>query len=171
MRTLDRKLSGRPMAHDIDVTVAAVIEREGRFLLVEERCAGRLVLNQPAGHLEHGESLLAAVTREALEETGHRFTPHQVVGFYLWRSDSGTTFLRVAFAGTAEPPQGVAKLDDGIVAVHWLSRDQIVKRAAHLRSPTVLRCLDDYLAGRRYPLDCLTYLEPETLARTQAAHG
>lgn len=159
------------MANDIDVTVAAIIEREGRFLLVEERCAGRLVLNQPAGHLEQGESLLAAVTREAREETGHHFTPRDVVGLYLWRADNGTTFLRVAFCGEAEPPQGTPKLDDGIVAYHWLSREQILKRSAQLRSPTVLRCLDDYLAGRRYPLECLTYLEPTSLAPTQAAHA
>lgn len=157
------------MALDIDVTVAAVIERDRRFLLVEERCAGRLVLNQPAGHLEHDESLLAAVTREALEETGHRFTPTDVVGLYLWRATTGTTFLRVAFCGTAEPPAGPAKLDEGIVGVHWLSREQIVKRSAQLRSPTVLRCLDDYLAGHRYSLDCLTHLTPDALAQT--AHG
>jgi 8-oxo-dGTP pyrophosphatase MutT (NUDIX family) len=159
------------MAHDIDVTVAAVIERDGRFLLVEEKCAGRLVFNQPAGHLEQGESLLAAVAREALEETGYRFTPTDVVGFYLWRADSGTTFLRVAFCGTAEAPSGPAKLDEGIVGVHWLSREQILKRSSQLRSPTVLRCLDDYLAGRRHPLECLVYLVPDAVAHTQAAHG
>jgi len=161
----------RPMAHDIDVTVAAVIEREGRFLLVEERCAGRLVLNQPAGHLEHGESLLAAVAREVREESGHSFTPTHIVGFYLWRSEGGTTFLRAAFCGTAEPPAAPATLDDGIVGLHWLSREQILKRSAHLRSPTVLRCLDDYLAGHRYPLDCLTYLTPEALAHVHSAQG
>ncbi len=159
------------MAQDIDVTVAAVIERKGRFLVVEERCAGRLVLNQPAGHLEHGESLLAAVTRETLEETGHHFTPTDVVGLYLWRAESGTTFLRVAFCGVAEAPSAPTTLDDGIVAVHWLSREQILKRSAQLRSPTVLRCLDDYLAGNRYALDCLTYLAPEAIALTQVAHG
>jgi 8-oxo-dGTP pyrophosphatase MutT (NUDIX family) len=159
------------MALDIDVTVAAVIENGGRFLLVEEKCAGRLVLNQPAGHLEHDESLLAAVTREALEETGHRFTPTDVVGLYLWRATSGTTFLRVAFCGRVEPPIGAVSLDEGIVAVHWLTREQIVKRSAQLRSPTVLRCLDDFLAGHRYSLDCLTYLAPEALARAHAAHG
>lgn len=157
------------MAQDIDVTVAAVIERDGRFLLVEEKCGGRLVLNQPAGHLEHNESLLAAVARETIEETGHRFTPTDVVGLYLWRSATGITFLRVAFCGTVEPPPGPATLDEGIVGVHWLSRDQIVKRSAQLRSPTVLRCLDDYLAGHRYSLDCLTYLAPEALAH--AAQG
>jgi 8-oxo-dGTP pyrophosphatase MutT (NUDIX family) len=159
------------MAQDIHVTVAAVIEREGRFLLVEEKCAGRLVLNQPAGHLEHGESLLAAVAREALEETGHRFTPTDVVGLYLWRATSGATFLRIAFCGAAEAPPGPTTLDDGIVGLHWLSREQILKRSAQLRSPTVLRCLDDYLAGHRHPLDCLTYLAPEALALTHAARG
>jgi 8-oxo-dGTP pyrophosphatase MutT (NUDIX family) len=160
------------MAQDIDVTVAAVIEREGRFLLVEERVAGQLVLNQPAGHLEQGESLLAAVAREALEETGHRFTPTDIVGFYLWRRETtGTTYFRVAFCGTAEPLPGPASLDDGIVGIHWLSRNQILKRSAQLRSPMVLRCLDDYLAGRRYSLDCLTYLAPEALARSHAAHA
>ncbi|MEO8465773.1 MAG: NUDIX hydrolase [Gammaproteobacteria bacterium] len=159
------------MAHDIDVTVAAIIERDGRFLLVEEKCAGRLVLNQPAGHLEHGESLLAAVAREAFEETGHQFTPAAIVGFYLWRADSGTTFLRVAFCGTAEPPLGPATLDEGIVGVHWLSREQLLKRSAQLRSPTVLRCFDDYLACHRHPLDCLVYLRPDALAPSQTAHG
>ena len=159
------------MALDIDVTVAAIIERDGRFLLVEEKCAGRLVLNQPAGHLEHDESLLAAVAREAREETGHRFTPTNVVGLYLWRATTGTTFLRVAFCGTVEPPTGPTTLDEGIVAVHWLSRGEIVKRSAQLRSPTVLRCLDDYLAGHRHSLECLAYLGPEALAQAHAAHG
>jgi 8-oxo-dGTP pyrophosphatase MutT (NUDIX family) len=127
------------------------------------------VLNQPAGHLEHDESLLAAVARETLEETGHRFTPTAVVGLYLWRAATGTTFLRVAFCGNAEPPSGPTTLDDGIVGLHWLSREQMVKRGAQLRSPTVLRCVDDYLAAHRYSLDCLTYLAPDALAH--AAHG
>ena len=153
------------MAPGIDVTVAAIIERDGRFLLVEERVSGDLVLNQPAGHLEHGESLLAAVVREALEETGHRFTPSHVVGFYLWRrEEAATTYLRVAFCGSAEAPARPVALDDGIVAVHWLSRPQLLSRQRQLRSPMVLRCLDDYLAGRRYPLDCLTYLDSGALA-------
>ena len=92
------------MARGIDVTVAAIIERDGKFLMVEERAGSTLVLNQPAGHLEQGESLFAAAAREALEETGHRFEPEHVVGFYLWRSeDADTTYLRVAFCGNAEP--------------------------------------------------------------------
>jgi 8-oxo-dGTP pyrophosphatase MutT (NUDIX family) len=149
------------MTRGIDVTVAAVIERDGKFLMVEERAGGKLVLNQPAGHLEQGESLLAAVTREALEETGHRFEPEHVVGFYLWRSaDADTTYLRIAFCGNVEPSADVAALDEGIVALHWLSRAQLRNRAHQLRSPMVLRCIDDYLSGHRYPVDCLTYLEP-----------
>jgi 8-oxo-dGTP pyrophosphatase MutT (NUDIX family) len=160
------------MAQDIDVTVAAVVEREGRFLLVEERVAGNLVLNQPAGHLEQRESLLAAVARETFEETGYRFTPTALVGFYLWRSEAaGTTYFRVAFCGTAEPPVGPVSLDEGIVGALWLSRNQILSRSAQLRSPMVLRCLDDYLAGHRYPLDCLSYVAPEALALNLTAHS
>jgi len=140
--------------------VAAIIERAGKFLMVEERAGTSLVLNQPAGHLEQGESLLAAVAREALEETGHRFDPEHVVGFYLWHSDDAeTTYLRVAFCGEVEPSADVAALDEGIVAVHWLSRAQLVSRAHQLRSPMVMRCIDDYLAGQRYALDCIAYLE------------
>jgi 8-oxo-dGTP pyrophosphatase MutT (NUDIX family) len=160
------------MTPGIDVTVAAVIERDGRFLLVEERVGGRLVLNQPAGHLEHGESLLAAVTREAFEETGYCFSPSHVVGFYLWRAEeTGTTYLRVAFCGSAEPPATPPTLDEGIVGVHWLSRAQILSRATGLRSPMVLRCFDDYTAGRRFSLDCLTYVDAGALIESRTAHA
>jgi 8-oxo-dGTP pyrophosphatase MutT (NUDIX family) len=160
------------MTRGIDVTVAAIIERSGKFLVVEERAAGGLVLNQPAGHLEQGESLLTAVVRETLEEAGHRFEPEHVVGFYLWRSmDADTTYLRVAFSGSVEPSADVAALDDGIVAVHWLSRMQIVQRASQLRSPMVLRCIDDYFSGQRYPLDCLTYFDPRWPGLDERAFG
>jgi 8-oxo-dGTP pyrophosphatase MutT (NUDIX family) len=155
----------------IDVTVAAIVEREGRFLLVEELSAGKAVLNQPAGHLESGESLPAAVVREMLEETGHSFTPRHVVGIYLWRSEEAqTTFLRVAFCGDAHAPAKPAHLDDGILGFHWLTADAIRRREQQLRSPMVLRCLDDYLAGTRYPLECLTHLVPE-LTRAALAHA
>jgi 8-oxo-dGTP pyrophosphatase MutT (NUDIX family) len=148
------------MTQGIDVTVAAIIERDQRFLLVEERVGGQIVLNQPAGHLEPGESLLAAAARETLEETGHRFEPRGLVGIYLWHSDeAGTTFLRVTFCGPAQAPVGTPRLDDGILGVHWLTHGQILSRENDLRSPMVRRCFDDYLAGIRYPLDCLTHLE------------
>ena len=154
------------MARNIDVTVAAVIERDDRFLLVEELVDGKRVLNQPAGHLEHGASLLHAVARETLEETGYRFEPKHLVGVYVWQSESGTTFLRVVLCGGHMAPTEPPRLDEGIVDVHWLSRGQIGARERDLRSPLVLRCLDDYLAGVRYPLDCLTYVHSS--GRTKA---
>jgi 8-oxo-dGTP pyrophosphatase MutT (NUDIX family) len=146
------------MTQGIDVTVAAVIEREGRFLFVEELVSGKLVLNQPAGHLEPGESLLEAVVRETLEETGHRFEPKQIVGIYQWQAEGGTTFLRVTFCGASSPPSGAVSLDEGIVATHWLNRSQVQARESDLRSPMVQRCLDDYLAGMRHSLDTITHL-------------
>jgi 8-oxo-dGTP pyrophosphatase MutT (NUDIX family) len=159
------------MAQGIEVTVAAIVEHEQRFLVVEERVGGVLVLNQPAGHLEPGETLLAAAARETLEETGHRFEPHSVVGIYHWHNpETGTTLLRVAFCGSAEPPSSPPQLDEGIVSVHWLTHRQILGRERDLRSPMVLRCFNDYVAGIRYPLDCLTHLEPTVVAHARAAH-
>lgn len=155
------------MTQKIDVTVAAVIERDSSFLLVEERVDGRAVLNQPAGHLEPGESLVEAVIRETLEETGFSFQPDGVVGIYLWRSPQcGTTFLRVAFSGNAEPPLDEPELDEGIIATHWLDRAQLFARESLLRSPLVLHCIDDHANQIRYPLSCLTHLD---LAETSAA--
>jgi len=162
----------RRIGRGIDVTVAAIIERDGRFLMVEERAASNLVLNQPAGHLEQGESLLTAVVRETIEETGHHFEPSHIVGFYVWHSEeAGTTYLRVAFCGTAEPSADVASLDEGIVAVHWLTRSQLLSKQRQLRSPMVMRCLDDYLSGHRYSLDCLNYLDARSLMRNQPAYA
>lgn len=158
------------MQRNIDVTVAAVIEREQRFLIVEEHAFGRLVFNQPAGHLEPGESLLDAVVRETLEETGHRFEPQHLLGIYLWRKpEVDRTFLRVTFAGAATAPEGPPALDDGIVAVHWLTRNQLLSCSEQLRSPMVMQCIDDYRAGVRYPLDCLTYLDPGVGSRARLA--
>jgi 8-oxo-dGTP pyrophosphatase MutT (NUDIX family) len=148
------------MDRGIDVTVAAVVERDGRFLIVEERACGRVVFNQPAGHLELDESLLDAVVRETREETGYLFEPEHLLGVYMWHSEeAGTSFLRVTFVGSAAAPEGSPTLDDGIIAAHWLSRNQLLSRNDQLRSPLVLRCIDDHLAGIRYPLDCLTHVD------------
>lgn len=159
------------MTQGIDVTVAAVIERDGRFLCVEELVGGKLVLNQPAGHVEPGESVIAAVVRETLEETGYCFEPKHMVGIYLWQADDGPTFLRLTFCGTGQPPSGAVRLDKGIVATHWLTRTQLRLRQNDLRSPMVLRCLDDYLAGARRSLDTITHLAdapPETVLARRA---
>jgi len=133
-------------------TVAAVIERDGRFLLVEERIDGRLVLNQPAGHLDPDESLVAACRREVLEETAHRFEPTALVGIYRWHyAAQDVTFLRFCFRGRIEGLEERA-LDREIVALHWLSRAELAARRAEHRSPLVQRCVEDYLAGRQFPL-------------------
>ena len=134
-------------------TVAAVVERDGRFLLVEERIDGRLVLNQPAGHLDPDESLVAACRREVLEETAHRFEPTALVGIYRWHyAAQDVTFLRFCFRGRIEGLEERA-LDREIVALHWLSRAELAARRAEHRSPLVQRCVEDFLAGRHYPLE------------------
>jgi len=138
-----------------DVTVAAIIERDGRFLLVEERIRGRLVFNQPAGHLEDGESLLHAVVRETLEETAWRFSPQALVGIYLWRSFRGHTTLRFAFTGTVDRFDPDRKLDPPVLATHWLTAAEIAQRGDKLRTALVTRCIDDFLAGRRLPLEAI----------------
>jgi 8-oxo-dGTP pyrophosphatase MutT (NUDIX family) len=137
-----------------DLTVAAVVERNGEFLLVEERVGNRLVFNQPAGHVERGEQLLDAVIRETLEETAWSFVPHALVGVYLWdQLDRQRSYLRFAFTGeiTTHDPHRV--LDRPIERTVWMSREQMCLHSAQLRSPMVLSCIDDYLAGHRYPLE------------------
>ena len=135
------------------VTVAAVIERDGRFLLIQERIQGRLVLNQPAGHLDPGESLVTACRREAMEETAHHFEPTALVGIYRWRDPrKDFTFLRFAFRGKVGTAENRA-LDKEIVGVHWLTPDEVKQRSAEHRSPLVQKCVDDFLAGRSFPLD------------------
>lgn len=147
------------MSRNLHITVAAITERDGHFLLVEERVAGELRINQPAGHLEIGESLSNAVIREALEETACDFRPEALVGLYLWRvPDSDLTYLRAAFCGEVGEPHPHRQLDSGIERALWLRRDEIIARRPQWRSPLVLRCVDDYLAGRRYPLDMLVDL-------------
>jgi len=139
-----------------NVVVAAIVERDGKFLLVEEQADGRLVLNQPAGHLDEGESLMDAVVRETLEETAWHFVPESLLGIYRWAHPSkGITYLRFAFIGRVtryEPERG---LDRDIVRALWLTPEEIRSERARHRSPQVERCLNDYLAGRRYPLELL----------------
>jgi len=135
------------------VTVAAVIERQGKFLFVEEIADGRRVLNQPAGHLDPGESLAAACRRETLEETAHHFEPTGLVGVYRWYyAEQDVTFLRFCFSGKVLG-KADSKLDKEIVALHWLTPDELKQRHAEHRSPLVQKCVDDYLAGRNYPLE------------------
>jgi len=137
-------------------TVAAVIERDGRFLLVEEETSDGVVFNQPAGHLDEGESLTAAVVRETLEETAHPFEPEGLVGIYRWQiPPAGLTYVRFTFHGRCGEPIPGMKLDTGIRRALWLSYDELIAAPERLRSPLVLRCIDDYRAGRRYPLDLL----------------
>jgi 8-oxo-dGTP pyrophosphatase MutT (NUDIX family) len=139
------------------VTVAGVIERDGKFLLVEEVANGRRVLNQPAGHLDPGESLAEAVAREVLEETAHRFRPTGLVGIYRWRYDKeDVTFLRFAFRGEVEGVEQGRALDREILAAVWLTPAELAARRAEHRSPLVQQCVEDYLAGRSFPLDVLS---------------
>lgn len=142
------------------VTVAAVIEQNGRFLLVQERESGRTVLNQPAGHLEDGESLIAAVIRETLEETGWHFQPDAIIGLYRWRHPAkGVTYLRVTFAGAGLSHEADRPLDEAIEDTLWMSVGEIRGLPEMLRSPLVLKSIEDYLAGARYPLSVLADIE------------
>jgi len=152
-----------------DVTVAAVVERDGRFLIVEERISGRLLFNQPAGHLEEGETLLDAVAREAREETAWCFTAQSWLGVYLWRNGAnGRSTLRFAFAGTVSDHRAEQPLDRAIVRTHWLTRTELATREARLRSPLVLRCIDDYVSGRRLPLEAVAAVDIHSAAAVRA---
>lgn len=143
-----------------NVTVAAVIERDGKFLLVEEETERGLRFNQPAGHLEAGESLLAAAQRELFEETAYRFRPIALVGVYRYRhGPRDTTYLRFAFTGEITGHEPAHPLDAGIARAIWLTRDEVRAGSARHRTPLVLRCVEDYLAGRRYPLELITDYE------------
>ena len=142
-----------------DVTVACIVPRDGRFLLVEELVRGELVLNQPAGHLEPAESLCAAAVRETLEETGWTVRLDALVGVYQWtHSGNNGHFLRFTFAAQPLQHDPARTLDAGIVRTLWMSREEIAGQSARLRSPMVLRGVDDYLAGKRQPLDSLVSL-------------
>ena len=146
------EVRGRPR-----VTVAAIVEDQGRFLMVEERDEkGALVINQPAGHLEAGETILEGLVREALEETAWHVRPLAIAGIYLWsKPDQSASFLRVAVWAEALSMDEGRALDDGIFRALWMSREDLVQTAERHRSPLVLRCVDDYLAGQRLPLDLI----------------
>lgn len=154
-----------------ELTVAALVEERGRFLVVEERIKGRNVFNQPAGHVEEGETLVEAVVREAQEETAWRFAPQGLVGIYLWRPPgSARATLRFAFTGSVRDHDIAQPLDRGILGTHWLDRAQLIEREPDLRSPLVLRCIDDYLAGRRLPLDAVAWLDSSTASDLRAVN-
>lgn len=141
------------------VTVAAIIERDQRFLLVEEHTPNGLAFNQPAGHLEQGEDFVSAVKREVVEETGWQFEPESVAAIQLWRrSPEAPTFLRICFTGYCHSYNPALPLDAGIVATHWLDRAEIEKNYRRLRSPLVLQSLDVYTSGQRFPLTLLKTL-------------
>lgn len=145
------------------VTVAAIIERDGKFLLVEEETSDGIRFNQPAGHLDPGESLTEAVSRETLEETSFSFTPEALVGVYLSRfvserTKEEVTYLRFAFTGTLGE-QHDEPLDVGIIRTVWMTRDELLACQATHRSPLVLQCVDDHLQGKRSPLS-LIYTHP-----------
>jgi len=147
------------MDWDARLTVATIIERDGRFLIVEEYADGEeLVYNQPAGHLDAYETLAAAAIRETLEETAWEVQVDAIVGLYYWTHPQGHTFIRTCFAGQALQHHPDQPLDHGIERALWLTRDEIAALGPKLRSPMVLRCVDDYLAGQRYPLELFSYL-------------
>lgn len=147
------------------LTVAAVIEKSGRFLLVEEKINGLDVLNQPAGHVEPGETFRDAVMREVQEETAWHFTPVAIVGIYLWsRPESNDRYLRVTYCGSCHDHDPKQPLDTGIIRTLWLSRAEIVSRQLALRSPMVLRAIDDYRRGVRYPASMFHQLGIDELA-------
>ena len=142
-----------------NTTVAAIVERDHKFLLVEEKTDRGNRFNQPAGHLEDGESLIEAVVRETLEESAYEFTPEALLGVYHWKHPhNDTTYLRFAFIGKAGVHYPKQELDDGILRAVWMSADEIREKQNLMRSPQVLRCVEDYLADKRFPLEVVTHL-------------
>jgi len=141
------------------LTVAAVIEENDKFLLIEETVDGITVINQPAGHLDDNESLLSAVKRETMEETGHTFSPEHITGIYQWqRPQTSDTYIRISFCGEYTHFDSSITLDKGIIRTCWLTRNELLNQNIPLRSPMVLQCIDDYLAGYRYPLSLIQNL-------------
>jgi 8-oxo-dGTP pyrophosphatase MutT (NUDIX family) len=140
-------------------TVAAIVEDQGKFLLVEEETDRGNRYNQPAGHLEDKESLLAAVVRETMEETAYTFHPEALLGIYHWKHEhNDSTYLRFAYIGRVSHHQPTQALDEGIVRSVWMTVEEMREQAMLMRSPQVLKCVEDYLAGKRYPLEAITHL-------------
>lgn len=144
-----------------NVTVAAVIERDGRFLLVEEHTEHGRLYNQPAGHLDPGETLVEGVARETLEETAYLFKPTALLGVYQYRPPGNdVTYIRFAFTGEITGHEAGRALDEDVIHAVWLTPEEVRREAARHRSPLVMRCIDDYLAGQRFPLDALYHHIP-----------
>jgi ADP-ribose pyrophosphatase YjhB (NUDIX family) len=144
-----------------DLTVSAVVEKDGKFLIVEERSSGILVITQPGGHIETGESPEEACTREVLEETGCDIAINSLLGVYLWiQPQTRQQFLRIVYVADLLREDGSRKLDDGIHAVHWYIKADIEHHVRKLRTPTVMRCIEDYVAGKRQPESILAGAMP-----------
>ena len=149
-----------------ELTVAAIVEREARFLMVEEKVKGVTVLNQPAGHVEAGESPIDAVVRETREETAWGFTPVAITGVYMWQAfEQRPDIIRYVFCGECYDHDSMQTLDDGIITTHWLSYEELQGADDKLRSPMVLRAIDDYRAEQRYPLALLHIIPGEAANR------
>lgn len=147
------------MSKDLHITVATILQRDDKFLMVEEECHGEVVINQPAGHVENGESLPNAAVRETFEETGWHIEVDSVISLYRWRMpETGETYFRVAFGGRLLGYDPDHPLDDGILRATWMSPAELEANASQLRSPLVMRCIIDYLNNIRYPIDLLVDL-------------
>jgi 8-oxo-dGTP pyrophosphatase MutT (NUDIX family) len=149
------------LAHN---SVATIVERDGLFLMVEERDDGRVVFNQPAGHLDEHESIFNAAVRETLEESAWQVELTALIGIYHYPAPNGVTYIRHCFAARPLAFEAERELDDGIIAAHWLPAAEIFDDAFAARSPIVLRCLRDYLDGKRYPLDLIHHHAAQSLS-------
>jgi ADP-ribose pyrophosphatase YjhB (NUDIX family) len=138
-------------------TVATVVEKDGKFLFVEEVDNGKTVFNQPAGHLDEGETLFAAAQRETLEETAWHVTLTEFLGIYVFKAENGITYVRHCFIAQADSHDPLLCLDEGIIAAHWLSVEEIMAPEFKPRSPLVKKAIEDYLAGTRLPLSCIQH--------------
>jgi len=154
------------MTWDPHVTVASIVENDGKFLMVEERSAGKIVFNQPAGHVDGHESLAQAAKREAFEETSWDIQLTGVVGYYAYTSPiNNVTYYRVTYAAIPLEQDLQAALDPDIIQAHWLSYEEISARHEQLRSPIVLKSLDDYRRRAPAPLDFIFESHPKAWLR------